>query len=122
MKKLIIIPFLILSIGALAQKIKIKSVAGDSIYVYSLGAFQLSPFPINMASDTVRSGIWTLQGIERNPKFTGGYLVTLFDRNANPIGQRLVPITPIIVAAFTTLSNQVDINMHNTLPKLTIIP
>ncbi len=120
MKKIITILLLTAAIGAKAQTQRIKSYLGDSIKLVNPYCRQFTPIIVTMNGDTARSIIWSVGPISRDSTAGTVITVTLFDKNANVLINKNLPIMESAYTKWSGLFTAIDNYIHNQISRVTL--
>ena len=119
MKKLFILPLLLIALSSSAQISKVKSYLGDSIWMYR-GSRQLTPIVVTINGDTARSVLWYVGPISRDSTASTVLNITLYDRNASPIASRNLGISESAYNRWSGLFTAIDNYIHNQIGRITL--
>jgi hypothetical protein len=117
MKKLIIIPFLIVAIGAFSQT-KVLTLQGDSVWVVRGGKI-CNPIIVTQKGDTARSIFYSIN-FTRDTTATSYIVQTCYNKNGALISTDNIPIPGGIYTKWYVFVGLIDNFIQNQRPRISL--
>lgn len=117
MKKLFIIPFLLIAVASFGQgKVKSKALA-DSIYLPK-AAFEITPIIVTANGDTARSMMWFGTLISRDTTAAFNVTVSMFDKLGNTLTSVNQTVPGAVFTRWALFLNKIDAYILNQRKRL----